>query len=103
MEIIRAHEMEEFANPGVASRQLLYPGNSPSARVTITRVTMEPGAINSRHTHPGAEQVWIVDCKHETVTIYRSSTDSITFGLQETLVTEDLLPGFSIRVADIFK
>ena len=59
MEIIRAHEMEEFANPGVASRQLLYPGNSPSARVTITRVTMEPGAINARHTHPGAEQVWI--------------------------------------------
>jgi Uma2 family endonuclease len=51
----------------------------------------------------GAKQVWIVDCKHETITIYKSSTDSITFALQETLVAEDLLPGFSIKVAEIFK
>jgi Uma2 family endonuclease len=51
----------------------------------------------------GAKQVWIVDCKHETVTIHKSLTDSITFGLPETLVAEDLLPGFSIKVADIFR
>lgn len=51
----------------------------------------------------GAQQVWIVDAKHESVTVHRSLTDSSTFGLGDTLVAEDLLPGFSIAVADIFK
>ena len=51
----------------------------------------------------GTKQVWIVDCKHETVTIHRSATEAITFELEDTLVAEDLLPGFSILVADIFK
>jgi quercetin dioxygenase-like cupin family protein len=59
MDIIRRDEMEVFANPGFTSRQLLYPGNAESARVTITRVTLEPGVINARHAHSGAEQIWI--------------------------------------------
>lgn len=59
MEIIRAHDMEEFTNPGVTSHQVLHPGNSPSACVTITRVVIEPGAVNARHVHAGAEQVWL--------------------------------------------
>ncbi len=59
MELIRAHEMEVFANPGATSRQLLHPGNAASARVTITRVSLEPGAINARHAHAGSEQVWV--------------------------------------------
>ena len=59
MDIIRRDAIEEFANPGATSRQLLHPGNAPSARVTITRVTLEPGAVNSRHTHSGSEQTWV--------------------------------------------
>ena len=59
MDIIRRDEIEEFANPGARSRQLLHPGNAASARVTITRVTLDPGAVNSRHSHSGSEQTWI--------------------------------------------
>jgi len=59
MDFIRRDEIGEYANPGVTSRQLLHPGNAPSARVTITRVTLEPGAVNSRHSHSGSEQTWI--------------------------------------------
>lgn len=59
MELVRAHEMEVLANPGATSCQLLHPGNAPSARVTITRVILEPGAVNPRHAHAGAEQAWI--------------------------------------------
>jgi Uma2 family endonuclease len=51
----------------------------------------------------GAQQVWIVNSKNETVTIHRSSGDSITFGYRETLEADDLLPGFRVAVADIFK
>lgn len=59
MEITRHDAIEIFANPGMKSMQLLHPGNAGSARVTITRVTLEPGAINARQAHEGAGQVWI--------------------------------------------
>ena len=59
MEIIRRAEIESLANPGVTSRQMLSPANAPTAGVTITEVTVEPGGANPRHAHSGAEQVWI--------------------------------------------
>ena len=59
MEIIRRPDVTSFANRGVTSEQLLFPENSPSRRVTITRVTVNPGATNPRHIHPASEQIWI--------------------------------------------
>jgi quercetin dioxygenase-like cupin family protein len=59
MELIRAAEIREFSNSGVTSQQLLFPENSSSARLTITRVTVKPGARNLPHRHPTSEQVWI--------------------------------------------
>lgn len=50
-----------FHNPGKDSAQLLWSGNSPEAQVTITRVTMQPGAISERHIHATSEQTWIVE------------------------------------------
>ena len=59
MELIRAGEVNEFSNSGVTSRQLLFPGNSRSTRITITRVIIKPGAKNPPHRHATSEQVWI--------------------------------------------
>ena len=59
MEIIRRTEVESFVNGGVTSEQLLFPENSKSERVTITRVTVAPGAKSPRHTHEASEQVWV--------------------------------------------
>ena len=59
MELIRAARILELSNSGVTSRQLLFPENSSSTRLTITRVTVEPGARNPPHRHPKSEQVWI--------------------------------------------
>ena len=59
MEIITQAEIKVFANPGYVSEQLLSPHNSTSSRVTITRVTVEPGAVNGRHKHATSEQIWI--------------------------------------------
>lgn len=58
MEFIRSSDINELANPGVVSRQLLNPENSESQRVTITEVHLEPGAIQPRHTHDASEQIW---------------------------------------------
>ena len=59
MEIIRRTEVASFVNGGVTSEQLLFPGNSQSQRVTITRVTIAPGARNPPHAHAASEQVWV--------------------------------------------
>ncbi len=48
-------------NPGVRSKQLVWPRNAPGAALTMTRVTMDPGATTPRHAHPNAEQVWVVE------------------------------------------
>lgn len=48
-----------LSNPGVDSVQLISPENSPRAQATLTRVTMQPGAVQARHTHESSEQVWV--------------------------------------------
>ena len=59
MELITASEMTILSNPGKTSRQLLFPENSSSKRITLTHVVMQPGAINAPHRHPASEQVWV--------------------------------------------
>jgi quercetin dioxygenase-like cupin family protein len=59
MELIRAAEVNQFSNSGVTSRQLLFPENSRSTRITITRVIVKPGAKNPPHRHATSERVWI--------------------------------------------
>jgi len=59
MELIRAETVTQLANSGVISRQLLFPENSRSTRVTITRVTIQPGARNGAHRHASSEQIWV--------------------------------------------
>ncbi len=59
MEIIREADVALLSNSGVSSRQLISPENSRSERVTITRVSMAPGAKNPPHRHLSSEQVWV--------------------------------------------
>jgi quercetin dioxygenase-like cupin family protein len=59
MEIVRKASITTLSNSGVQSEQLLFPENSSSRRVTITRVTVQPGSINPPHRHPASEQIWV--------------------------------------------
>jgi quercetin dioxygenase-like cupin family protein len=59
MELIRAGDTIKLLNTGITSEQLLFPDNSRSERITITRVTLVPGARNLAHRHAASEQVWI--------------------------------------------
>ena len=67
-------------NPGVRSEQIVWPRNAPDARVTITRVTMEPGATSPRHAHPRSEQTWIVERGAATLLMAGDRTDAIRAG-----------------------
>jgi quercetin dioxygenase-like cupin family protein len=59
MEIIRKADVASLSNGGVVSEQLLFPENSESRRVTITRVTVAAGSRNPRHAHAASEQIWV--------------------------------------------
>ena len=59
MEFIKNSEIKVLSNPGIESFQLLNPENSKSKRVTITKVIVQSGAEQPRHTHETSEQIWI--------------------------------------------
>ena len=47
----RIPECDVLVKPGIQSRQLVWPKNSPESQATITHVTMEPGSVSERHAH----------------------------------------------------
>jgi quercetin dioxygenase-like cupin family protein len=61
IQIFAASDFTTLANPGVTSLQLLWPGNSPDAKTTITRVTLAPGATQPPHSHENSEQIWLIE------------------------------------------
>ena len=50
-----------LTRPGKTSAQIVSRQNAPEARITVTRVVMQPGAVSPVHRHEGAEQTWIVE------------------------------------------
>jgi Uma2 family endonuclease len=51
----------------------------------------------------GVKQVWIVNPKYGTVTVYHSLEDTQTFSESDYLEAPDLLPGFRVSLERIFK
>lgn len=50
----------------------------------------------------GVRVVWVVDPDDRTVTVYTEPTRATLLEADATLTAEDVLPGFSCRVADLF-
>ena len=50
----------------------------------------------------GARLVWVVNPAWRSVTVYRAANDIRTLTEKDDLTGEDVVPGFSCRVADIF-
>jgi mannose-6-phosphate isomerase-like protein (cupin superfamily) len=58
---LSTRDVTVLKNPGKRSEQLVWHKNAPDAAMTITRVTMEPGAVSTLHAHAKAEQVWLIE------------------------------------------
>lgn len=69
---------------------------SPSNRVSPIREKM------GEYFQRGVRIVWIVDPEDRTVAVYRSLDEGHIFHETATLTGEDVLPGFSCRVGDLF-
>lgn len=66
---------------------------------TATAIHIE----TSDYLAAGARLVWIVDPVLRTVTIHRPDGSARVLGSDETLEGEDVLEGFSVRVAELFE
>ena len=51
----------------------------------------------------GVRVVWVADPKKQTVTAYRRGRKSRVFAIGDTLTVEDVIPGFQMPVADVFR
>jgi Uma2 family endonuclease len=49
----------------------------------------------------GARLVWVIDPRKGKAVVHRSLSDARELGPQDTLDGDDVLPGFSCRLADI--
>lgn len=67
-------------NPGVVSVQIVSSENAPASKVSITRVTMQPGAESPRHRHEYAEQTWLVGCGEATLLLVDDETAPLRAG-----------------------
>jgi len=50
----------------------------------------------------GCRVVWIVDPLRKSIVVHRPDRGSDVLTEDDTLVEEDLLPGFSLRIGEIF-
>jgi len=50
----------------------------------------------------GAQLLWVVSPRRKTVTVYRPGAQPERRGVNDTLSGEDVVPGFTVQVADIF-
>ena len=77
---LAAADFTTLQNPGTRSVQIVWPNNAPEARVTITRVTMEPGAASARHVHPVSEQIWLIEQGSALLLMADGQTDGLRAG-----------------------
>lgn len=73
--------------------EVLSPGNT----VAETRKK------TSEYFDAGCRIVWIVDPLKRSVAVHRPESDPVTLTEGDTLVDEELLPGFSLAVREIFR
>ena len=50
----------------------------------------------------GCTAVWVVDPETKTVTVYSRRPQTLFLSVKDTLACEELLPGFSLPVSQIF-
>jgi len=77
---LSARDITVLKNPGKRSEQLVWHRSAPDAAMTITRVTMQPGAVSTLHAHAKAEQVWLIERGAGTLLMDRSAEAQVKAG-----------------------
>jgi len=78
----------------------------PDLVVEIRSKNDRAGEVQSKvndYLAAGVKLVWVADPTTRTVTAHRPEAPSTVFGESDALVCEDLIPGFRLPVAEVFR
>ena len=79
---------------------------APDLAVEVLSPSNTPAAMHAKvadYLAAGSRSVWVVDPESQTVTVYASLLSPRRLGEDETLDGNDVVPGFRVRVGEIFE
>lgn len=82
-----------------------YPNVAPDLIVEVISAAKHLAKVMDKlpeYFERGVSMVWIVDSEERTVRVYRSADEGRVLHTTATLTAEDVLPGFSCKVAELF-
>jgi Uma2 family endonuclease len=78
----------------------------PDLAIEVLSPTDRRGKVRDKirqYIDADVKLVWLVDPEAQTVTVYRGDMKGIELGESETLHGDDVLPGFAVKIADLFQ
>jgi Uma2 family endonuclease len=82
-----------------------FPG-APDLAIEVLSPSNTPAGLHAKvadYLAAGTRLVWVIDPEAETVVVYRSLLSPTTLRPGDVLAGQDVLPGFSTSVADLFE
>lgn len=79
---------------------------APELVVEISSSDNRPGEVAEKvqeYLSIGVDRVWVVSLRRKTVQIHRTGAQPETLGIGDTLRDEEILPGFSLPLSDLFQ
>ena len=79
---------------------------APELVVEISSSDNRPGEVAEKveeYLSVGVDRVWVVSLRRKTVQIHRADAQPETLGIGDTLRDEEILPGFSLTLSDLFQ
>jgi Uma2 family endonuclease len=79
---------------------------APELVVEISSSDDRPGEVAEKveeYLSIGVDRVWVVSLRRKTVQIHRSGAKPEMLGISDTLRDEEILPGFSLPLSDLFQ
>jgi Uma2 family endonuclease len=94
---------ERFEQVGESAKA--FPG-PPDLAIEILSPSNTPASMHAKvadYLAAGARRVWVVDSETRTVAVYATLLAPRILAPTDFLVGEDVVPGFRVRVADLFE
>ncbi len=104
-DLVYAPDITFVSAPRLVAENAGFFEGGPDLAVEVLSPDERPGDIREKvknYLEHGTQMVWVVDPRTATVTIHRAGTTPRSYSAQQEVSGEEILPGFSFRVDDLF-
>jgi Uma2 family endonuclease len=102
---VRGPDLSFWSKERLTTVPVGYPEVPPDLVVEVVSPSDHFSRIQTKLRHyleTGVRMVWIADPDDRTIAVYRADRSVRVLGEQDTLTGEEVVPGFSCRVAELF-